>query len=85
MILIETYDVTGRTALHTQSCDGVPLRGRTLARLNEPPAMPIIDRFVTHISGGSIWHGKPAIDLTIPAGGSLLICHCTEEENGRVL
>jgi hypothetical protein len=56
-----------------------------MAKLNEAPLRPIIDRFVLHISGGSMWHGKPSIDFIIPPGGALLICHCAEDENGRIL
>ena len=74
MILIETYRSDGSTAMHTQSCDGVQFEGCTLAKLNKPPKMPIIERFVIHLAGGSKkWKSRPGVYLTITFGGSLMM------------
>jgi hypothetical protein len=86
MILIEAYDVDGKTVMHDQSPDGVTLRGVTMAKLNEAPLRPIIDRFRIYVSGGSMWHGRPSLNFfAVPAGGRMLICHCAEDEDGRIL
>ena len=85
MILIEAYDVDGKTVMHDQSPDGVTLRGVTMAKLNEAPLRPIIDRFRIYVSGGSMWHGRPSLNFAVPAGGRMLICHCAEDEEGRIL
>jgi hypothetical protein len=56
-----------------------------MAKLNEAPLRPIIDRFRIYVSGGSMWHGRPSLNFAVPAGGRMLICHCAEDEDGRIL
>lgn len=81
MILIESYDADGRTSVYTQSCDGVQFKGEVVAELNELPVTPIIKAFHTRVAGGI----GARIDVTIPHGGRLLMCHCAEDANGRIL
>jgi len=82
MILIEAYDVDGKTVMHDQSPDGVTLRGVTMAKLNEAPLRPIIDRFRIYVSGGSMWHGRPSLNFAVPAGGRMLSATAPKTKTG---
>lgn len=93
MILIQTYDANHRTIKHEETCDGIRFGCRSLARLNDLSdhilfGAPIIKEFVTHLYGGFRREGesKYPVQVTIPAGGSLLMCYCDEDpETGRIL